>query len=216
MDPVTVVEAFEAGADGVFIGACKRGECHYSTGNLQAEAKIELTKRVLGRAGLNPERLAMRWMSSAEGNKFAEFVTAFQMQMAQLGRLGEAEGVEPHDLEIKLEAARHALAGRKLRWVTGKVVEFQEKGNIYGERFTAHEIGRLYDEIAADEYGLREMLVRIRAAPQSVKRLGEVMGVAPRVILRQMADLRRMGLARVAKVEGTTPLWVAETEREYK
>jgi len=211
-----VIEAFEAGADGVFIGACKRGECHYSTGNLQAEAKLELTKRVLGRAGLNPGRVVMRWMSSAEGNKFAEFVTAFQTEMSQLGRLGGVEGVGPHELEIKLEAARRALAGRKLRWVAGKVVEFQEKGNIYGERFTAHEIGRLYDEIAGDEYRLREMLLRIKAAPQSVKRLAETMGVAPRVVLRQMADLKRMGLAKVAGVEGTTPLWVAESEQEYK
>jgi F420-non-reducing hydrogenase iron-sulfur subunit len=211
-----VMEAFIAGADGVFVGACRRGECHYSTGNLQAEAKLDLTRRVMAAAGLAADRVAMRWMSSAEGSKFAEYVETFQAEISLLGPLGEAEGLGAGDLHLKLRAAAGALAGRKLRWVLGKVVEFKEKGNLYGERFTDHEVGRLYDEIAMDEYRLREILERAKAKPQSVKHLAQAMGVAPRILLRHMADLKRMGLARVAKVEGTSPVWAAESDAEYK
>jgi len=86
-------------------------------------------------------------------------------------------------------------------------VEFTEEGNLYGERFTEHEIKRLYDEIAMDEYHLREILERLETGPKSVKHLSAVMGVPPKVVVRRMADLRRMGLADIADIEGDTPLW---------
>jgi F420-non-reducing hydrogenase iron-sulfur subunit len=207
VDPTMVMEAFISGSDGVFVGACKKGECHYTSGNLHAERKMELTRRLLAVAGLRPERLVMRMMSSAEGNKFAEYATAFQAEMGELGPIGKAEGIDEGDLAVKLQACLKALGGRKLRWVMGKIVEFTEKGNLYGERFTEHELGRLFDEIAMDEYRLREILERLATGPHSIKDLASTMGVAPRTLVRQMADLRKMGLADVARIEGGTPLW---------
>jgi F420-non-reducing hydrogenase iron-sulfur subunit len=209
VDPVMIMEGFIAGSDGVFVGACKKGECHYSTGNLHAEGKIDLTRRILDRAGLNPARLVMRMMSSAEGNKFVEFTTAFQNEIGQIGPLGETEGIAPDELTIKLEAARKALAGRKLRWVLGKLVEFRDQGNLYGERFTEHEIRRLLEEIAMDEYRLREILERLGMKPHSVKDLASKMDVPTRILVRQMADLRRMGLAEITEMEANTPVWAA-------
>ncbi len=207
VDPTMMMEAFVSGSDGVFVGACKKGECHYTSGNLHAERKIDLTRRILAIAGFDPGRLVMRMMSSAEGNKFAEYATEFQAAVARLGPLGESEGIAPEDIKTKLQACLKALGGRKLRWVMGKIVEFMEDGNLYGERFTEHEIARLFDEVAMDEYHLREILERLDGGPRSVKHLASVMGVPSRILVRQMADLRKMGLADIAKVEGDTPLW---------
>jgi F420-non-reducing hydrogenase iron-sulfur subunit len=207
VDPVMVVEAFRAGSDGVFIGACKRGECHYTSGNLHAEGKVEMTKRVLRMAGVDPVRLRMRMMSSAEGNKFVEFATEFQKDIAALGPLGEPEGLSGDQLAIKLTAASGALGGRKLRWVEGKIVEFTEKGNLYGEKFTPHEIARLLDEIAMDEFRLREILERLKAGPSSVRDLASLMGTPSRILLRQMADLKKMGFAEIQSIKGKSPLW---------
>jgi len=212
VDPVMMMEAFVAGSDGVFVGACKRGECHYTSGNLHAERKVDLTRRILGIAGLNPDRLVMRMMSSAEGNKFAQFAGEFQHAVGELGPLGEGEGIDPEDLALKLQACLKAIKGRKLRWVMGKIVEFIEQGNLYGERFTEHEIARLFDEIAMDEYHLREILERLGGGPKSVKHLSSVMGVQPKVVVRQMADLRRMGLADIASIEKDTPLWAPASD----
>jgi hypothetical protein len=202
-----VMDSFLEGADGVFVGACKRGECHYSSGNLHAEGKMELTRRVMRMAGIDTGRLVMRMMSSAEGNKFTEFATAFQAAIADLGPIGKSEGISAEDLRMKLEACRRALGGRKLRWVVGKVVEFQEKGNLYGEIFTDHEIGRLLEETAMDEYRLREILERLKAEPRSVKTLASETGTPARIILRQMADLRKMGLAEIRRMDGDSALW---------
>jgi hypothetical protein len=202
-----VMDAFIEGADGVFVGACKRGECHYSSGNLHAEGKMELCRRLMRLAGIDTGRLVMRMMSSAEGNKFTEFATAFQKEVSELGPMGRSEGIPSEDLPIRLAALRKALAGRKLRWVVGKVVDFKEKGNLYGEVFTDHEIGRLLEETAIDEYRLREILERLSAGPRSVKTLASETGVPARVVLRQMADLKKMGLADIERMEGDSALW---------
>jgi F420-non-reducing hydrogenase iron-sulfur subunit len=207
VDPVMMIESFRAGSDGVFLGACKRGECHYTSGNLHAEGKVDLTKRILRTAGIDPARLRMRMMSSAEGNKFVEFAEEFQKDIAELGPLGKPEGIGGDELAIKLQAAANALGGRKLRWVTGKMVEFTEKGNLYGEKFTAHEMGRLLDEIAMDEFRLREILERLKGGPHSVRDLASRMDTAPRILVRQMADLRKMGFAEIQSVDGRSPMW---------
>jgi F420-non-reducing hydrogenase iron-sulfur subunit len=212
VDPTMMMEAFVSGSDGVFVGACKKGECHYTSGNLHAERKVDLTRRIMAIAGLDPGRLVMRLMSSAEGNKFAEYATEFQQVIGGLGPLGKSEGIGPDDLKIRLQACLKALAGRKLRWVMGKIVEFIEEGNLYGERFTEHEIGRLFDEIAMDEYCLREVLERLDGGPRSVRDLAAVMGVPSRILVRRMADLRKMGLADIAAIEGDTPLWAVASD----
>jgi hypothetical protein len=209
-----MIEAFISGSDGVFIGACKKGECHYSAGNLHAEGRVLLVKKVLEAVGIDPERLVMRYMSAAEANKFVEYTTGFQKVVSDLGPIGKLEGISEEDLAFKLGAARAALAGKKLRWVAGKLVEFQEKGNIYDENFTGHEIRRLLEEVATDECRLREILARLGSGPKSVKELASAMNVPARILLRSMADLRKMGLVEVASIDGKTPRWRAVEEPE--
>ena len=40
-DPLDVLRAFEAGADGVLVAGCLPGNCHYLKGNLHARQRIE-------------------------------------------------------------------------------------------------------------------------------------------------------------------------------
>jgi len=212
-----VAEAFSSGADGVFIGACRRGECHYSTGNLYAEVRVELIKSALETAGISPERLVMRMMSSAEGNKFVEFITEFQKVIGDLGPLGEKEGLKRDAIQRKLKAIRDALGGPKLRWVVGKVLEFKEKGNLYGEKFTDHEIKRLFEEITMDEIGLREILEILNTGPHSVSQLSQIMGSKKERVLMHLSDLHRMGIASIARIENRTPFWqVIPGARSYE
>lgn len=202
-----VAEAFSSGADGVFIGACRRGECHYSTGNLYAEIRVELIKETLVAAHIDPQRLVMRMMSSAEANRFVEFITEFQELITNLGKLGEKEGLSPGDVRRKLAAVKAALGGRKLRWVVGKVLEFKEKGNLYGEQFSEHEIRRLFEEIAMDEVGLREVLEILKNGSSTVSELSELTGATKDRILMHLSDLHRMGIAGIAGIKDRSPMW---------
>ena len=53
--------AFSNGEDGVFVGGCWPGECHYVTeGNLDALGNMHLYRKLLQRIGLRPERLHSR------------------------------------------------------------------------------------------------------------------------------------------------------------
>ena len=195
------------GSDGVFIGGCLPGECHYADGNFSTMGKVALTQKVLANLGINPDRLVMRMMSSAEGAKFVEHVTAFQDRIKELGKLGSTEGLQPSELELKLKAAKVALKGKKLRWVVGKYMEFQQQGNLYGEKFTQHEFNRLFDEVAIDECAIQEILLRTKDQALSVKRLSEVMGLPSRQVLRNLVDMRKMGLVVLESDDKKTVTW---------
>ena len=64
IDPYIILEAFTQGTDGVFIGGCHPGDCHYLEGNYQAERKIKMTKQLVKTAGLEPKRLRMEWVAA--------------------------------------------------------------------------------------------------------------------------------------------------------
>jgi F420-non-reducing hydrogenase iron-sulfur subunit len=77
IDPVFILRAFENGADGVLVCGCHINDCHYISGNLKAEKRIEKTRQLLKLIGINPERLRLEWVSAAEGAKFAGVVKEF-------------------------------------------------------------------------------------------------------------------------------------------
>lgn len=208
VDPVMIIEGFIHGADGVFVGACLPGECHYSSGNFHAQGKILIIQKILRHSALNPDRLVFRMMSSAEGAKFVSFVTEFQNQIRAMGKLGSSENTSNNELKLKLLAARSAVESKKLRWVVGKRLEFLEKGNIYEEKFTQHEIHRLFEEIVMDELMIQEIRLRIKQKPLSVKSLASQLNLPPQRVLLQLVDMRKMGLVKITHIENNSPLWV--------
>jgi F420-non-reducing hydrogenase iron-sulfur subunit len=66
-----LLQAFEVGADAVFVSGCHEGDCHYVNGNLYARKRVERLKNILHAVGLEPERLEMFYVSAAEGPQFA-------------------------------------------------------------------------------------------------------------------------------------------------
>jgi coenzyme F420-reducing hydrogenase delta subunit len=80
-----LLQAFLLGADGVLVGGCHPGSCHYVSGNLKAEERIKIVKRWLEEAGLNPQRLRLEWVSAGEGKRMAEVMTDFTAQLEKLG-----------------------------------------------------------------------------------------------------------------------------------
>ncbi len=86
VDPAFVLRAFSNGADGVFIGGCWPGECHYVTeGNYQAYSMMLLTRKILGHIGINPERLRLEWVSASQGIRFAEVMNDTMVLFQQTG-----------------------------------------------------------------------------------------------------------------------------------
>jgi F420-non-reducing hydrogenase iron-sulfur subunit len=213
IDMVHMIRPFLLGADGIFVGTCLPGECHYTSGNDQAMARTRLVRMILEQTGLNPDRLVMKMMSSAEGPKFVQYVTQFVQSVKEIGPLGKAEGVDEVELQLKLTAALHAVEGKKVRWVAGKRFEFTGSGNLYGETFTDHEIGRMFQEVVADECALQEMLLRLNKEPMTAKDLAHLVQAPTRVVVRRLADLLRLRLVEISDNEGS-PLWKARERDE--
>src|SRR3972149_3212146 len=80
-----ILTAFEHGVDGVIVAGCLEGGCHFLEGNLRARKRIQRAKKLLEEVGLEPERLEMFNLSSAEGMRFAEIVTEMSRRIKRLG-----------------------------------------------------------------------------------------------------------------------------------
>jgi len=81
VDPQHVLLAFSKGCDGVFIGGCHPGDCHYQSGNYKTKRRVILLKKVLEQLGLNSNRLRLEWISASEGKKFANTMKEFTDQV---------------------------------------------------------------------------------------------------------------------------------------
>lgn len=74
LDPMYVVKAFLEGADGVLVGGCHPGDCHYTNGNFKARRRVALLWEIMDGLGLDRSRLWLRWISASEGGLFAQTI----------------------------------------------------------------------------------------------------------------------------------------------
>lgn len=84
-DVRVILEAFEDGADGVYVVGCLEGDCHFLVGNLRARKRVEYTKKLLDAIGVGGERLEMYNLSASMGSRFAEVAQEFTERIKKLG-----------------------------------------------------------------------------------------------------------------------------------
>jgi coenzyme F420-reducing hydrogenase delta subunit len=110
-----LLTAFENGIDGVLVAGCLEGGCHFLEGNLRARKRVERAKKFLAEIGLEPERLEMFNLSSAEGPRFAEIVGIMSQRLAKLGPspLRPDRQTVHQNIQAMTDQADAALAGAK-------------------------------------------------------------------------------------------------------
>ena len=92
-----LLEAFEQGADGVYVVACPIGSCHHVRGNERGLARLKRAKKILDEVGLGGERLDMFFMSGSQAQAFA---SAAQTMTERIRKLG------PNPLRTKRDGGR--------------------------------------------------------------------------------------------------------------
>jgi len=208
VDPALVAKAFKKGIDGLMVVGCYFGDCHYITGNHQAKAKMDMTRKLFKFIGLNEDRLAFRQCSSGEASVFVELVSEFDQKILDIGPLGgDGDKVKAPEIFKKLEAAEAVLAGEKIRWIIGKRTPFLETGNMYGEVFTEHEFNRAIDMIIVEEMEVQEILARLKETARSVKDLANDLTIPPARVFRYISALKRKGMVALDTVAGQTPIF---------
>jgi F420-non-reducing hydrogenase iron-sulfur subunit len=85
VDPVYVLKPLLDGADGILIGGCHPGDCHYQTGNYKTRRRYVALREILKTAGFDDRRVWLHWISASEGQKFAEIVIDMVTDIKELG-----------------------------------------------------------------------------------------------------------------------------------
>lgn len=85
IEPEFILKALREGADGVFIGGCHMGDCHYSTGNYKFDRRMRVVYRLLDDLGLERGRVQHDWISASEGEKFASTIRRVTAEIEELG-----------------------------------------------------------------------------------------------------------------------------------
>ena len=100
IDPQFVLDAFTKGADGVLIGGCHPGDCHYMEGNYKALRRVRLLKKLLEQMGIDENRFRLEWISASEGEKVRAVVNDMVEKVKEIGPLNLPLKFNDWDKEI--------------------------------------------------------------------------------------------------------------------
>lgn len=179
--------------DGVLIGGCHPGECHYLTqGNYGALSTLHIGRRLLELIGLSPERLRLEYVSASEGSRYAAVMNDFSNKVRALGPLGKGEGIDPAVLRRRLEIVYNLvpyikLVERERLRVPVKSVE------AYGEFFNSDDFDKIFQELIADKMELSLIMTILRERPCSAREISEMLGVSPGEASNQLKRSARQG-----------------------
>jgi coenzyme F420-reducing hydrogenase delta subunit len=201
VDLAFILRAFSNGTDGVFIGGCWLGECHYITeGNYDALSMMHICKKLLEQIGVHPERLRLEWVSASEGIRFAEIITDFTKKLKELGPLGIGEGIDENGLKFKLEAVKKLVPYIKLVERERLRVHFDTEEE-YNEFFTSDEVDRLFHELISDKLAINQIMLLLREKPLSTGEISEVLDLSPSEVSRYLKSSAREGLVRFDEIQ---------------
>jgi coenzyme F420-reducing hydrogenase delta subunit len=110
-----ILEAFEQGADGVYLVACPIGNCHHVRGNERGHARVKRAKQILDDIGIGGDRLDMFFMSGSQAQTFAQAAQDMTERIRKLGpnplKISKNGSVPPEKSET--DACEETYRGRK-------------------------------------------------------------------------------------------------------
>jgi len=191
-----VVRALSKGADGVFIGGCWLGECHYVTeGNYDSYFNTLLCRKLLEVIGITPERLRMEFIAASEGMRYAEVMNDFGRQLKALGPLGKGEGIAPEILKLKLEALSKLIPYIKLverERLRSRFKTVEE----YSEYFASETFSKLFQELLVDKLNISQVRLLLRDKPLPSAEIATTLGIEPADVNRYLKQATMQGLTR--------------------
>ncbi|MCX7174834.1 MAG: hydrogenase iron-sulfur subunit [Proteobacteria bacterium] len=192
-----IFRAFAKKADGVFIGGCHLGDCHYNPeGNYDALGNSLVAKRILENVGVNPDRLRLEWVSAGEGIRFAEVMNEFGAKIKSLGPLGSSEGREIPDLQAGLEAATQLVPYFKLvERERFRVPKRTEDG--YHEFFSRPDFEPLFKELVIDKLTMGRVMGALRAGESSAGDIAKKLRLDAAEVARHLHLLSQQGVVRM-------------------
>ncbi len=203
VDPTYIFEGLENGFDAVFVFGCHIGDCHYIDGNVHTAKRMQVVREMLEMSGIGKDRMHLRWVSAAEGQKFADFVSELSALIVQLG---------PFDAEanrLPLAAAKRAFESPRLRWLLGMDRQLTERENVYHEKIDPEKYEQLLGAAAREELEKALILETLREGSLSVRSIASKSGLPVYTVSQRLSDIEKAGQVELDRYEGTTPLFVS-------
>ena len=197
VDASFMLRAFSNKMDGVFIGGCWLGECHYITeGNHSAVATMHVAKKVLKEIGLDPDRIRLESVGASEGTRYAEVVTDFIRQIRELGPLGaEQANGDSSLLKLKLKAAMNIVPYIRLVLTERLRVRFKTREE-YDDFFATAEVDRLFKELIGEKLAMQEILLLLKERPLSTGEIADILELTPSEVSKYLGMAARQELTR--------------------
>jgi len=206
IDPAFIFESLRVGADGVFIGGCHLGDCHYLEGNYEAVKKIEMVLKFLTLINFD-NRVKLEWVSASEGARYAATIKEFTEHIRSLGP-SPAGGDNPDEVTLaNLRAMEEAAAGDRMRALVGRERKITEQENVYGEKVSLEKFNEIFDSAIIEEYNRHRILVSLEKDKRSVKDLAAELEIDPSIVLEHMIILKTRGLVDFGEIIGITPMF---------
>lgn len=153
-------------------------------------------------SSIGRSRLQLRWVSAAEGQLFADYVTELSELIGKLGPF------QPNDFKLELSAAEAVLKSTRIRWLMGMDRQITEQENVYHEKMEATAYQVFLRQAVADEYEKGLILEALGIGPQSVREIASKTGLPVYTVSLKLNDLERAGQAQFQEFEGTTAKFV--------
>jgi len=203
VDPEFIIDAFLEGLDGVLVGACHMGDCHYLDGNVHAEKKMQLLAKLLDLSGIGKDRLHFATVSSAEARRFVEIVNTVVDSVKKRGPL------DTKKLALQLEAAKMTVTGETMRWLSGKEVGIVKDGDVYGRNWDEKRIHEVLTSALESEYQKNLIYAALKRGQGSVRDIDERIGLGLGRISFLLSDMERGNQVEFKGYEGQKPIFSA-------
>jgi len=201
-----VLRALLRGKDGVLIGGCHLGDCHYVTeGNYHALHMVHLCKKLLEQIGVNPGRVRVEWVSAGEGIRFVDVVNRFSQEVRELGPLGAGEGLDAETLRLRLEALNGLLPWIRLVERERLRVRFSTEEE-YEAYFGSAEVRNLLRELIEDKLTISQIMTLLRERPRTLGEISDVLHLTPSETSRHLGASAKHGLIRYHNAESSFAL----------
>ncbi len=211
VDPVFIAEAFMNGIDGVLVLGCHLGDCHYISGNYEAELKMKMLSKTLSTINFS-DRVRLDWVSASEGNRFAQIVSDFTEHIRKLGPSPVKNNKLKKAILDSLNAVKFALCDKRLRALVARQRELTTEGNVYGEVITEEEFEEILNNAIENEVIRHKILEKIKKQGKSVPDIAKEIDIEPYKVLKHIVTLRARGLVDVDQINEEIPTFISIKE----
>ena len=163
---------------------------------------MELVQYLLDLSGIGRDRVQLRWVSAAEGQLFAKYVTEVSNITQELGPF------DPEEFRLPLAAVEQTLNCPRIRWLLGLTKQLTEQGNVYNEKLKDEDFKKLLQQATEEEYHKALIMEALEEGPRSVRQMAEKTGLPVYTVSLRLNELERCNQAGLKEYSGSTPLFM--------